>query len=409
MDRTFVDTSSTQTLYGKTLVNPTINGAVTVDSSAVLNSLLPSQTSNSGKVLQTDGSNTSWQTLTVNTPVNGLVLINSVSLGITSPRSVVEDATYYYVGGNSNPAKIARVLKSTFEVDATLTLTGVGLAQLIIDTANDRIYASVYGATPGKIIRVAISTFLEVASPLTLPSGHDYAGGMAIDIPNQKLYVGSLYHLTTTGPDYVDKIDIGTWVVTDTITGALAGVGGATANERGFYILIPDFVNNILYVGEDTVAAQIMKINLTNFTRVTTLSISNGGRAGIGSGALILDEPNGWLYNLSNNIGDPLLVEKISTSSFTLISSLALSSNNQSGTLFATQLDPTDQKLYIFGGYKDYALVVRVPDLTPLQYLVPTSPLTHSSNFLVGSLIDTSARLILAPDYELGYLYKWAY
>src|SRR5208337_1107644 len=264
---------------------PIVNGGTNATTAnAALNNLLPSQTGNNSKVLSTNGTGTYWST--VGRPsLNTLYLKNTLSSVCTNPYDVVEDTNlgYFYVSCETSPATIIRVYKSTFLIKDSVTLnsgenTGIHLA---IDNVHNVLYVTL-DTSPAKIAKINTTSWAEIGSALTLASGENGGGGITIDPSGTYVYVGTILSgAGNVGPDYIVQIATSSFTVVNTLTGDLAGTGGAVTNDRGFYILTADFAGGYLYVGEDSTHTQIMKVNIPALTKVITLPVSTADQ-GVG-------------------------------------------------------------------------------------------------------------------------------
>lgn len=137
-----VTTSSTQTLTNKTIGVSQLSGQVSISnggtgqstSNAALNALLPTQTGNAGKVLQTDATNTSWVSVATSSLAQ-----NNVNIGDSGN---VQQATNTYllgdIKGNTGSATVTISIASP----GVVTYTSHGLS------SGDKIYLTTTGALP---------------------------------------------------------------------------------------------------------------------------------------------------------------------------------------------------------------------------------------------------------------------
>lgn len=374
---------------------PIANGGTNATTAnAALNNLLPSQTSNSGKFLQTDGSNASWQTVSGGT-TQAIGLVGQARLHLNNsltdpafalPYSVIEDTSkgYLYVCLFTSPAQVVRVTKSTMTVKDTLTLTS-GENQAIamaLDTSGSVLYVGLYGDSA--VARINTSTWSEIGVALVVPSGLN-VGGIALDTTSGNLYVGTTGTNFPNGPDWLHQISTSSWTVTHSLQGNLAGVGGATNNERGFYVLTLDLTAGFMYVGEDSGNAQIMKVNIPALTRVGNLSTTATGKGAIGG--MALDHANGYLYaatSTSHTQSYPPVLSRVTLSSFTVSKQINLPFQNSGNE--GLGIDLTNQILIMSNGNNNLSISnmarVSIPSLTFLDNLatpIQTSGLYSTS------------------------------
>ena len=143
IDSTVVTTTGVQTISGKTLTSPTINGGTwngspigityggtgQTTANAALNALLPSQTSASGLYLQSDGTNTSWNTVfdisTTQTLSNKTFL---------SPKEVISVVASAPSATTNLNVKTAGIFYYTSDATANWTLNIRGDASTTLDS-----------------------------------------------------------------------------------------------------------------------------------------------------------------------------------------------------------------------------------------------------------------------------------
>lgn len=143
IDSTVVTTTGVQTISGKTLTSPTINGGTwngspigityggtgQTTANSALNALLPLQTSASGLYLQSDGTNTSWNTVfdisTTQTLSNKTFL---------SPKEVISVVASAPSATTNLNVKTAGIFYYTSDATANWTLNIRGDASTTLDS-----------------------------------------------------------------------------------------------------------------------------------------------------------------------------------------------------------------------------------------------------------------------------------
>lgn len=146
-------------------------------STAALNALLPTQTSNSGKVLQTDGTNSSWQTVSggggmADPGANGIMvrtaLDTSTARTITGTSNEISVADGTGVSGNptlSLPATIDLGGKTSFEIPNSATPTVDADGEIAVDTTVTDFSHGVLKYFGGEELGVVAMPIAEFTSP----------------------------------------------------------------------------------------------------------------------------------------------------------------------------------------------------------------------------------------------------
>lgn len=139
-----------------------------------LNALLPSQTSNSGKVLQTDGTNTSWATAGAG---GGYATVQEEGSSVTA-RTILN-----FVGAGLTATDDGSS-KTLISVDATLNaLAAYNANGLLTQTAADTFTGRTITGTANEIA-VANGDGVSGAPTLSIPATIDLGGKTSLEIPN---------------------------------------------------------------------------------------------------------------------------------------------------------------------------------------------------------------------------------
>lgn len=146
-------------------------------------------------------------------------------------------------------------------------------------------------------------------SSLTLQTGEDKIISSSVDIVNGYMYVG-----TDTSPGQVIKIRLSDFT----------RVGAITLSIDSLWGMAIDTTNGFLYVsGNIASTTNISKIDLTTFTETTVLSLTSELYK---VNNLVIDISNGFLYIGTGSTTDPAEIRKINLTTFTQTASLTLNS-----------------------------------------------------------------------------------
>lgn len=155
-----ITTSGTITLDG--VLNISSGGTGQTTATAAINALLPSQTGNSGKYLSTNGTTTSWAsvssgagTVTTVSVVSANGLAGTVANDTTTPAITLSTTVTGVLKGNGT-AISAATAGSDYQAPITLTTTGSsGAATFVGNTLNIPIYTG-GGGSSGPILESQI-------------------------------------------------------------------------------------------------------------------------------------------------------------------------------------------------------------------------------------------------------------
>jgi hypothetical protein len=144
-------------------------------STAAINALLPTQASNSGKYLTTDGTNTSWATVSGSGTVTSVSVVSAnglagtVANATTTPAITLSTSITGVLKGNGT-AISAATAGTDYQAPITLTTTGTsGAATFVGNTLNIPQYTS--GGGSGTVTSVSwTGGIVSVANPTTTPA-----------------------------------------------------------------------------------------------------------------------------------------------------------------------------------------------------------------------------------------------
>ena len=139
-----VTTGSALTFDGTILATPTLNltnalgiaygGTGATTANAALNALLPAQTGNATKYLQTDGTNTTWDAISISTAdITGTLPVANGGTGATTAAGALTSLGAYAA---SNPSGYTTNLGTVTSVGGTGTVNGLTLTGTVSTTGN---------------------------------------------------------------------------------------------------------------------------------------------------------------------------------------------------------------------------------------------------------------------------------
>ncbi len=233
----------------------------------------------------------------------------------------------------------------------------------------------------------------DVTTSVRLNAGDDGYFPSALD--GTDLYVASaesparlLKFDTTSGPPYSAPGEI------DLATG-----------ENNVYTLALDTANDRGYFVTSTVPSKVIKVQLSTFTRLSTLTLSSGDNYVAGSVIY-----NGYLYLVARTNPGKLL--KVNLTSFTEVTSDTLSLGDDLTYATANPI-ANDNKLYYADG-NNYVFKIDVtspgssaPSIdTTLTIPTPSSPYNNAVyTYVYGGIIDTSNDYLYVSNYY-GLIHK---
>jgi len=325
-----------------------------------------------------------------NFPYHFVNSLNLSSIG-PNPASVIEDTVlnYLYITLETSPGIIVRVNKSNFTIKDYLTLNiGENIPfEMALDTQHGFLYVGLFGS--GGIAKINTATFTEVGTALQLIGTIGVPAGIIIDSNNKYLYCGT----HGDDPDWVFKIDLSIWSIVNSFQGQFGNGLNPRLDEISFYCLALDEINGFLYVGEDT--GQIMKVQLSNFTKIATLSFpfadSSDGVGGIG-----LDINNHIMYIATaanpDTHGQAVCIYIISLNTFkiTTTKKISLFPNINGGGNLGIGIDLKNQYLFLINGNSSttfaITMMMSIPSLTIVkQFTVPNNTITAIAGYSTHS------------------------
>ncbi|MBI4341918.1 MAG: filamentous hemagglutinin N-terminal domain-containing protein, partial [Candidatus Omnitrophica bacterium] len=217
----------------------------------------------------------------------------------------------------------------------TLTLSGGGIpfnltSKGVFSAGTSTVIYSGDNAevTPGTYyqLKVGSNTALARRAGLTLESPEKFLLSAIIDQPNGFAYFG-----TFTSPGIIVKVRLSDF----TRVGQLV----LNTGENDLASAIIDQPNQLAYFGTQTSPGIIVKINLATFTRVGALTL-NTGEDNLMSA--IIDQPNQLAY--FGTTTSPGIIVKINLTSFTRVGALTL--NTGENTLRSAIIDQPNQLAY---------------------------------------------------------------
>lgn len=197
------------------------------------------------------------------------------------------------------------------------------------------------------------------------PNTVEYRGGAEVAVASATP-VSSYSNLTLTPPGGISR----------------SAVFLGNANEQYFDMAAVDSAAGFLYVGSKNAPAKIVKIRLSDYTRVGTLTLASGENDL--SPSVVVDSANGFLY--AGTRTSPAKVVKIRLSDFTEVGAIAL--NTGENQLWSATLDSTNGYAY-FGTRTSPARIIkiRLSDFTRESAIT----LASGENEALGAVIDEAA------------------
>jgi hypothetical protein len=211
----------TAPLYGKIGLTTHVSGTLPIGNGgtgqttagAAINALLPSQTSQSGRYLTTDGTNPSWAN--VPAPNNGTLTLGVSGTGLSGSASFTADQA-----GNS-----------TFTVTSNATNANTGGTIVARDASGNFSAGTITAALSGNATTATTATNIAagVAGALPYQTGAGATGFTAAGTSGQYLQSNG-----TSAPTWITPPTIGNGALTMNVSGVgLSGSASFTANQTG--------------------------------------------------------------------------------------------------------------------------------------------------------------------------------
>lgn len=197
-------------------------------------------------------------------------------------------------------------------------------------------------------------------SAITLNVGETYLESGVLDTNNN-----IAYFYTNQNPAKLIKIDISNFSRLDAINLSITNGG----------CIVIDSSNGFVYIGSQQSPAIVSKVRISDFTEVSTLTLSvNSARSAV------IDTVNGFAYFGSFEI--PARISKVRLSDFTEVGFLTTSA----GITFRPSVIDTINGFAYFGDESDSGTItkIRLSDFTEVATLDSTLPFMHTAS------IDTS-------------------
>jgi hypothetical protein len=258
--------------------------------------------------------------------------------GATVPES--GDSAFFDAGGSGNCTIAVNVAVDRITVAAAYTgvvVQGSGVTVMAGALALDGTFRM--GAN-GKL------QLTETGAPLTgagtldttanTPNTVEYTGGEEVELA-AAAPVTAYHHLTLTPPGGISR----------------SAVFVGNANEQYFDMAVVDSAAGFLYIGTKNAPAKIVKIRLSDFTRVGTLTLGSGENDL--SPAAVLDSAGGFLY--AGTRTSPAKIVKINLADFTRVGALTL--NAGENQLWTATLDSAAGRAY-FGSRTSPGVIVKI-------------------------------------------------
>ena len=223
-----VTTGSALTFDGTILATPTLNltnalgiaygGTGQTTANAALNALLPAQTGNATKYLQTDGTNTTWDTISISTAdITGTLPVANGGTGATTAAGALTSLGAYAA---TNPSGYTTNVGTVTSVGGTGTVSGLTLTGTVSTTGN---------LTLGGTLDLSAYSAAGAFSTLSASGAVTLSGGTANGVPylngSKIVTTGSAltYNGTSLGVGSSSYGDAGTISLSVGVAGTTAG------------------------------------------------------------------------------------------------------------------------------------------------------------------------------------------
>jgi hypothetical protein len=180
-----------------------------------------------------------------------------LELGDNNAKCIVNDGTYAYVGLNTNPGKIVKIVLSDMSIAATLELAAGENSVRALVLTGGYLYAGLY-TTAGMVVKINPTTMAAV-STLTLNVNEDAILSLATD--DTVLMVGC-----DTNPARIVEVSLATFTRSSAV---VLNVGETSAASM-------QYVAGSFFVGTLVGPSQIVQVTPTPVTRVTAVALIAG-------------------------------------------------------------------------------------------------------------------------------------
>jgi|GEM_PF-3082408 len=283
-------------------------------------------------------------------------------------------ATMHSLRGNGPSAAAT----TGFSVSDVLTLfpTAKNPSCAAIDPAGGFAYFGTF-TTPGQVVKVRLSDLVRLDT-LTLNTGENYLSSAVIDPTGGFAYFGTAYDRTqsdSTLPGQIVKVRLSDFTRVSAIT--------LNDGESNLISAVIDPAGGFAYFG--TASGQVVKVRLSDFTRVAALDLGSEGSYYLASA--VIDPAGGFAYfgaAGADSSFNPLdLVVKVRLADFTHVADLTL--NHVARGYRCAAIDPAGGFAY-FGSNTQPGQVakVRLADFTP----VATLTLNAGENSPTAAVLD---------------------
>jgi hypothetical protein len=223
-----VTTGSALTFDGTVLATPTLNltnalgiaygGTGATTANAALNALLPAQTGNATKYLQTDGTNTTWDAISISTAdITGTLPLANGGTGATTAAGALTSLGAYAA---SNPSGYTTNLGTVTSVGGTGTVNGLTLTGTVSTTGN---------LTLGGTLDLSAYSAAGAFSTLSASGAVTLSGGTANGVP----YLNGSKVVTTGSALTFDGTNLGVGSASYGNAGSINVSVGAPASTIG--------------------------------------------------------------------------------------------------------------------------------------------------------------------------------
>ncbi|KAJ5078527.1 prolactin regulatory element binding protein [Anaeramoeba ignava] len=263
---------------------------------------------------------------------NPLDFIDSINLTVFNIRCGIIDNEnqFSYFGTFENEAQIVKVNLEKFQVVNVLHLNGVSnLQSAQFDYKNQKGYFISFTGNSPAIVKIDLENFVQES---TLNISDNYRLGSAIDVPN-----GFLYIFTDPGSNpKIHKIDLLDFVQVSSLS-----LNSTTETSPNCGVI--DFGSNLMFVGTGTSPMKVIKINLTDFSRIDAITCASLEQNAISAG---IDERNQLAYFLADSY--PGFLVRIDLKNFSRIDSFEFQTDAYSLSFLIANNDSLLHQNYSF-------------------------------------------------------------